>query len=362
VSGQGVPTTSAAQKGWSQPHPFSTGSPARPAGDPPGTVEAVSTVQVAPAGRRVLASPVVRAAAVVAVLALVLGLTAHELRSVDWLTLITGVQWWAVGVAALATAVSVLGAAWNLVGFSPVPLRTRRAVAAQLAGSALKVVTPASVGTVAVNARVVQRSGTTTGPALVTVAATQAAQLLMTAMVLLGLGMVSTGGQGTLLPDPRVSLGVVGAGAVLAVTLALTHRWWWSLLPPGALSRTVELAPHLVRVVREPRRCLAGFGGCLLLTGGLAAALWASVTALGGELTLLAVLVVLLAGSAVGSSVPTPGGVGGVEAAMATGLVTAGLPLAQAVPAVVLYRVLTFWLLVPPGLLAAAGLRRRQLL
>jgi len=51
-----------------------------------------------------------------------------------------------------------------------------------------------------------------------------------------------------------------------------------------------------------------------------------------------------------------------VEAAMATGLVTAGLPLAQAVPAVVLYRVLTFWLLVPPGLLAAAALRRRQLL
>ena len=61
------------------------------------------------------------------------------------------------------------------------------------------------------------------------------------------------------------------------------------------------------------------------------------------------IAVVYLTGSAIGSILPTPGGLGGVEAALTAGLTAAGLPGAVAVSAVLLFRLLTFWLPVPFG-------------
>ena len=72
--------------------------------------------------------------------------------------------------------------------------------------------------------------------------------------------------------------------------------------------------------------------------------------------------VVYLTGSAIGSLVPTPGGLGAIEAALSAGLTAAGMPGAAAVSAVLLYRLLTFWLPVPIGWLALKYLERRQAL
>jgi uncharacterized membrane protein YbhN (UPF0104 family) len=59
------------------------------------------------------------------------------------------------------------------------------------------------------------------------------------------------------------------------------------------------------------------------------------------------------------SAAPTPGGVGAVEAALITGLTATGVPDELAVPAVLVYRVATFWLPVLPGWLAFTLLTRR---
>jgi uncharacterized membrane protein YbhN (UPF0104 family) len=297
---------------------------------------------------------------VAAVLVAVLGLLAVEARHVDWSAVLARLQWSMAAVAAGCALVSVLGAAWNLVGFSPVRLALVRAVLAQLAGSALKVVTPASVGTVAVSARVVHRSGAGTAPAVIAVAASQVAQLLVT--VLLVAVVAALGGASAGLARPHVPGVAVAALLSGVAALLLTRRWWWRLVPVTATARLADVGPQLLATLRDPRRCLAGLGGALLLTLGLLGTLWASVRAMGGDLSVLAALVVLLAGSALGSTVPTPGGVGGVEAAMTAGLVTAGVPFATAVSAVVVFRALTFWLLVPAGMLAAAQLRRAHLL
>ena len=55
---------------------------------------------------------------------------------------------------------------------------------------------------------------------------------------------------------------------------------------------------------------------------------------------------------------PTPGGLGAVEAALSAGLTAAGLPGAAAVSAVLLFRLLTFWLPVPAGWGALSYLQR----
>jgi uncharacterized protein (TIRG00374 family) len=71
------------------------------------------------------------------------------------------------------------------------------------------------------------------------------------------------------------------------------------------------------------------------------------------------IAVVFLAGNALGSAAPTPGGVGAVEGALLGGLVLVGVPGDVAAPAVLLYRTMTLWLPVLPGWFAFTHLTRQ---
>ncbi|GAB1644770.1 hypothetical protein KRMM14A1259_51930 [Krasilnikovia sp. MM14-A1259] len=54
----------------------------------------------------------------------------------------------------------------------------------------------------------------------------------------------------------------------------------------------------------------------------------------------------------------TPGGIGVIEASLLTALVASGVPEAGAAGAVLIYRLMSFWLILPPGLTAYVRLRR----
>ena len=123
-----------------------------------------------------------------------------------------------------------------------------------------------------------------------------------------------------------------------------------------------QVVPRLLAVVQQPRKLAEGIGGTLLLTAAYILCLAACIRALGGHLPIASTAVVYLTGSALGSAVPTPGGIGAVEAALSAGLTAAGLPGATAVSAVLLYRTLTFWLPVPLGWGAFNFLERRHYL
>ena len=105
-----------------------------------------------------------------------------------------------------------------------------------------------------------------------------------------------------------------------------------------------------------------GIGGAFIVTFTYIGCLAASVNAFGGSVPIAVVAVVFLTGSAIGSFVPTPGGIGAVEAAMSAGLTAAGLPGGVAISAVLLYRTVTFWLPVPAGWAAMHYLQHREAL
>jgi len=113
--------------------------------------------------------------------------------------------------------------------------------------------------------------------------------------------------------------------------------------------------------VQDPKRLGMAMGGNVILTVGYGLSLWACVQALGVDIPLGTALLVYLSGNAVGSIVPTPGGLGAVEAAMVAGLTAAGVAGAVAVPAVLLFRVITFWAPIPLGWLALSSLQKRNL-
>lgn len=122
------------------------------------------------------------------------------------------------------------------------------------------------------------------------------------------------------------------------------------------------VVPRMLDVLQRPGKLLTGIGGMLLLTATFVLCLDASVRAFnGGEqpLTYASLAVVFLAGNALGSAAPTPGGVGAVEGALLAGLVLAGVPKEVAAPAVLLYRLLTLWLPVLPGWVSFNHLTRK---
>ena len=78
-----------------------------------------------------------------------------------------------------------------------------------------------------------------------------------------------------------------------------------------------------------------------------------------GSLSLAVIAVVYLAGATLGQAAPTPGGLGAVEAALSAGLIAAGLDGGIAVSAVLLYRLVTFWLPTVPGYWAFTWLTKK---
>ncbi len=119
-----------------------------------------------------------------------------------------------------------------------------------------------------------------------------------------------------------------------------------------------QVVPRLLDVAQQPAKLTEGIGGALLVTAGNILCLDASVRALGASVSLASVAVVYLTGNAIASVVPTPGGLGAVEAALSAGLTAAGLAGTTAVSAVLLFRTLTFWLPVAVGWVALHYLQR----
>ena len=120
--------------------------------------------------------------------------------------------------------------------------------------------------------------------------------------------------------------------------------------------------PRLLDALSHPVRLAISAAANLLLTAAYLLAFFASLYAVGAHPAILPAAVVYLAGNAVGSAAPTPGGLGGVEAVLAAGLTGMGIPAHEAIPAVLVFRVATFWLPIPAGWLAYLGLQRSGML
>jgi uncharacterized protein (TIRG00374 family) len=139
----------------------------------------------------------------------------------------------------------------------------------------------------------------------------------------------------------------------------------------GFASRGGRVARLAQRLANLPASASAGMRDALhhirhpdpALFGAIAfwafqvAVLWASFRAF-GDAPPLAVLTMAFFVGMFGNLLPMPGGVGGVEGGMIAALAGFGVDAGQAVVAVLLFRAVTFWLPMIPGVVAYFQLRR----
>ena len=96
------------------------------------------------------------------------------------------------------------------------------------------------------------------------------------------------------------------------------------------------------------------------MTLGYVFAFQASLLAFGQHLTIVQIALIYLAGNAIGATVPTPGGVGTVEATLIAILSSiGGINPGIAASVTVLFRVLTYWLRIPIGWASMLYLQRK---
>ena len=258
---------------------------------------------------------------------------------------------WILGLGVLFLSLFTYGgAALGLMGSVPQSVAFFPSFLAQVAGSFVNRVTPASIGGMVLNGRFLEKSGVD-GPTAVAGVGLNSVAGAIVHVVLIIVFFVWSGSQiGRAFKLPTNSKVLLAIPIVLAIAGAvLASRWGRRKLLRPLLNGVRSASHNLARVSRSPMKLTLLFGGSTVVTLSYILALYASVVAFGGHVGLAKVGAVYLAASAVASAAPTPGNLGALEAALVAGLTGVGVPSGDAVAAVLTYRLATYWLPVLPG-------------
>jgi len=264
--------------------------------------------------------------------------------------------------AAGATCLTWVAAAVSRQGAVVERLPRLRLLATQFAAGSANHLLPTGLGASAVNLRFM----TVCGLPLARSSAALALYLLAEVVGRLGLlaalliafpHALKLGG---LVPDTALGPLLVGICVVLlaaAGALACVRR-----LRTTALSFLRTALGEARSVHMRPARALALWGGSLAFPALQAAGLAAVGMALGLPVPPWHMALAYLAATVAVALIPTPGGIGSVEAALIVALVAVGAPVTVATAVVLAFRIITVWVPLLPGALTLGALVRLKVI
>ena len=274
-------------------------------------------------------------------------------------------SWPLIVVAVVAAATSYLCSAVALCAAAGRRLPLGRTVLVQLAAAAANRLTPGGVGGAAVNGRYLTTQGMSAGEASAAITLTAVMHVVVAIA-----GFLAFAPAVTRLAWVRSRFGLRGWGllwvliAVVAVALliGLGIRALRRRRGDRVAAFLADGLAALASAARHPWRL-----GALLVTTaavkvGNLVALLCAMCAFDGDIPDWRVATVYLVGVPAAEAVPTPGGLGTVDAVLVAGLTGVGGTAAAVVAAVVVFRLLTFWAPIVPGAIASGLLRRRYAL
>ena len=266
-------------------------------------------------------------------------------------------NWWWLIVAGAGSVVTYPAAALGVLGSVQRSLRLGTTTMVQLATSVTTLAAPAGLGAIGLNQRYLERQGVPR-PAAATGLALNAA----VAAVIHVIGMIATATiLGATLPEtiqlpPRRYL--VDGAVIIAVVAGAAL--WARPVRRRLLKPILAGLRGLPELLGDPARSIQIIGSAVLVNAAYIVSFQAAIAAFGPTHDLVHTALVYLIAAVVGTITPTPGGLGGFDAALVAGLTRIGPPAAQAVAAALTFRLLTFWLPIIPGLIALRSLRRHQ--
>ncbi|QOX81803.1 flippase-like domain-containing protein [Nanchangia anserum] len=279
-----------------------------------------------------------------------------SLNFTDLISVLSQATWWWLIVGFFFSLLNAPAQTIILKGVCPERLGWRECTAVQLAGSLTSLVAPTGVGVAALNLRYLNKQRVPTALALATVSLMQAFQFVVTvALLMIFVGFTGTSISVNFFSGPLL-WAVIVLAVIVGVFFAITPTRVWALKKlSGPIS---QVWPRLVWVMGSPRRILIATAGVVVMVLTQVACFGCSLAAFGETLSFSSLAVTFLVSNTVGSLIPTPGGLGPIEASLTGGLQLAGIGSAVALSAALTYRLLTFWGRAPIGWLALKYLQR----
>jgi uncharacterized protein (TIRG00374 family) len=315
-------------------------------------------------------------AVAVAVAVVVIGLTHRATLDAGSQSLAAAHIGWLAVAALGAVAIWIAGTVTQL-GSMPVRPPFRRLLAVEAAASFANHLLPAGSGGIGVTVRFLRRHGLDRGAAASTSGLKAAAGgvthlLLLIAAVAISPALAARVGaqvswhrlaaQATsVLPWAAGAMGIV----VLVAAIVLLRAGWRRGLADRYAAGRCRVGYELRRlgsVVRNPYRATALWLGSASTRLLHAVVLFAVLRSLGVAVAVGTTVVVYLLVSAISGLVPSPGGLGALDAALLAALAAVGVSSAVALGAVLGYRLITVWLPFLPGALALTVLMRRRII
>jgi uncharacterized protein (TIRG00374 family) len=259
-------------------------------------------------------------------------------------------NWWWVLAAVPALFVAQAFSTLLLLGAVPADIPFGPTYFVSFGGSFLNRVTPNNVGGMALNFRYQQKAGVDSGAASGSVGL-QTVTAMAATLLLLAIFFAQTGRHTPVHFSFHIHqwvlvlvIAVLVGGALYGLTprgRRFYHDKIWSFIrSAGTAIADVAKSPRHLGLI-----AVGAFGGPMVQI----VALWLCVHALGGQLPFVQVGAIYLGGHLVASAAPVPGGLGALEAALIAGLSALGMPVGAAASAVLIYRLLTYWLTIPVG-------------
>jgi uncharacterized protein (TIRG00374 family) len=257
---------------------------------------------------------------------------------------------YALPIIVLTSGTYVTGA-MSLLGAVTTHLALMRTTAVMFGQAFLNRFTPANAGGMAMRVRYLQLNGQDTAVAAASVGLTSAASGIMHAIFIVVFfiwGGTSDRLSDFELPDVGTILIIILAMG-LVLSLLLYSRWGRKVVRPLLAGAVAKVRGSFGTLARDPGKLALLFGGAGLGKLFTIICFWLSVLAFGVDMSFPKAGALYMVANTVGSAVPSPGGVGGIEAALTAVLIGYGVDSATAAGAVLFFRVLTFWLPTLPG-------------
>jgi uncharacterized protein (TIRG00374 family) len=278
----------------------------------------------------------------------------------------SGIDWVWVAPIVIVTLLGTVGGAMSLSGSVTRPIALGEATTVMFGQSFLNRFTPMNAGGMAMRIRYLQKGGTDGTVATAAIGLTSAASGVVQVVFFVFFVVVAsadpTGGLAVRSSGLDLSIVTVFAVAVViaAIVLAVSPKLRNAVLG-FARSTFTKVRTDFGELARRPTKLSLLFGGqALAKLSTILAFVW-SCRAFDVDLAFVELGALYMVANTVASAVPTPGGVGAIEAALVFMLTSAQVDDPTAWAVVVLFRLINYWFPTIPGYLALKVSERRQL-
>lgn len=258
----------------------------------------------------------------------------------------------------LVFGLTVLAAALSYVALALRPLRYGETTLVELAASGVNRVLPAGTGSIGIHALFLTRRNHSGAEAAAVVSMNNligfAEHITLLIILLLFVGDTTSGGVSFTIPS-------IGLWAVLAIAAAAIIGYAIPPLREKAASFWRHFITSFSQYRKRPRHLFFALLAAMGVTLTNFVIFLIAAHAFHIDIGVTSLFLAFTLGVLVGAALPTPGGLGGVEAGLVAGLVARGVDPTPALASAIAFRLITYWLPLFVGTPAFFVARARKL-